>query len=356
MIRNCAIGILLLWSMSSCVKDKPNPPDRPDLNSSHRKAIILNEGSYGLNNADLSILDVDSGIVSNQVFKLANNKNLGDVAQHITIINGQYWIAINNSNRISIIDTSNFKEVATIQNIKYPRFILQVSPSKAYVSSMYFSFLQIIDIPSKTLAGQIQTDFPNQEQMLLHNGMVYCTNWDTASNLLYKIDPSNDAIIKKINLPGRASHSVVKDKANNIWILAGNKYKDKISTLTCLNPMTDTVVKTFNFQTQDDPIKLTSNKSGDTLYFINVNYLGQATNNGLYRMSIADHQLPSAPFILAQPNSYIWGVSLDPNNGHVFITDPKGFTQQSTVMEYNAQGNLLRSFQCGIGANSVLFP
>jgi hypothetical protein len=356
MIRKWFIGCFLLLGLSACVKDKPNPAIRPELNTAHRKALVLNEGSYGLNNADISILDLDSGISLNQMYKLANNKSLGDVAQHMTKIDGNYWIAINNSNRIVIIDTANLKEVATIQHVKYPRYILQVSPTKAYVSSMYFSYIQIIDIPSKTIVGQIPTDFPNQEQMIIHEGMVYCTNWDTASNLLYKIDPNTDAVVKKKNLPGRASHSIVKDKSNQLWILSGNKYKNKTSTLSCLNPSQDTIIHSFTFPADADPIKLSINLSGDTMYFIHVDYLGQSNNNGLFRMAITDNQLPSTPFIQAQPNSYIWGISIDPQTGHVFITDPKGFTQQSTVMEYTSEGKLLRSFPCGIGANSILFP
>ena len=354
-MKHWIIGFILVLSINACVKDKPNPPDKPILNNTHRTAIVLNEGSYGLNNADISVLDLDSGVAVNQVFKYANNKSLGDVAQQISLINGQYWITLNNSNRISILDTSSFVEVASISNVKFPRHILKVSADKAYVSSIYNTYIQIIDLNSKSIVGQIPTDYPNQEQMLLHNGMVYCTNWDTASNLIYKIDPTSNTIVKKIELPYRASHSIVQDKLGRIWILAGNKYKEKLSSLSCLDPTADTLLKSFVFPSDADPIKLTINTSRDTLYFININYLEQASNNGLYRMSITDMQLPSSPFIAAQINSYIWGISIDPLDGHIFITDPKGFAQQSTVAEYNSQGTLLRNFQTGIGANSILF-
>lgn len=346
----------LVLLLLGCVKDKPSPPDHSLLNTTNKKAILLNEGTYGLNNADISILDLTEGHIVNQVFKVANNKSLGDVAQHLTLINGQYWVALNNSNRISIIDTSSFKEIASINNIKFPRYILQTSPSRAYITSMYFPDIYIVNLQTYSIEGKIQLESLNPEQMLLHKGMVYCTTWDTASNLLYKIDPTLDAVVKKINLPGRASHSIVKDKENYLWILSGNKYKNTPSTLTRIDSKNDSITNYFTFSHDTDPIKLTINATQDTLYYINIDYLGASQNNGLYQMSIQASTLASAPFIHAAPNSYLWGLSINPTNGHIFITDPKGFNQQSVVLEYNSQGQMLRSYQAGIGASSILFP
>jgi DNA-binding beta-propeller fold protein YncE len=337
----------------ACVKDKPNIDKPQEIASGNKSIVILNEGSYGLNNADISFLDKEKNIISNQLFSTKNGKYLGDVAQSITLINGSYYVAVNNSSKIVIIDTATFIEKSTITNIHFPRYILPVSNTKAYVSSLYYPEISVLDLTTNKVTKTITTDYINTEQMIMSNGFVYCCNWDTSSNLLYKINPFTDSIIEKISLPGRASHHIVVDKDENIWVLSGNKYKNKKSYLTCIHH--DTVLKTFAFPIDADALRLDINATKDTMYYLLVNYNGGNTYNGLYKMSIYDFNLPSNAFIAAQTNTYFWGLGLDYITGHIFLADPKGFSQQSTIIEYNSLGEKINQYQAGIGANSFLF-
>jgi hypothetical protein len=347
--------ILLLISCISCVKDIPNPTTKSNASTSNKGVLLLNEGAYGMNNAEISFIDLEKKLVTNSIFKSTNNKSLGDVAQSMTIINAMYFIAVNNSSKIVVINLTNFSEIATIENVQFPRSILQISPTKAYVTSLYYPSISVLDLNTLKITNKITVDYNNTEQMILSNGSVYCTNWDTASNLLYKINPNTDVIEKRISLPGRASHSITKDKNGMLWILSGNKYKNKSSYLTCINPTNDSIYKSFAFPSISDPFRLTMNPSHDTLYFIQVNYNGGHDYNGIYRMSIEDNTLPSMAFIPAQLNSYYWAIGIDTATHHIFVSDPKGFSQQSTILEYTSSGQLIQQYQAGIGVNSFLF-
>ncbi len=147
---------------------------------------------------------------------------------------------------------------------------------------------------------------------------------------------------------------MVEDKDQRLWILSGNTYKNKSACLTRINTQTRLVEQTLYFDAKDDPIRLTMNSTKDTLYFINVNYNG-SSHNGVYRLSIYTNTLPSTPWITAPANTYFWAMGFNPRDGHLFLSDPKGFTQSSTVYEYTADAVLLRSYATGIGSNQFLF-
>jgi len=53
---NLEFGILYFFAffLNACVKDIPNPSDKTIPNGSHKGVLILNEGSYANNNAEIS--------------------------------------------------------------------------------------------------------------------------------------------------------------------------------------------------------------------------------------------------------------------------------------------------------------
>ncbi len=342
-------------SLQACIKDKPKPELHVLPNATHHGIVICNEGSYGNNNGELSFLDFETKTIINQLYFTSNTTSLGDVVQSISLINNTYYVTVNNSNKIVVIDPNTYKEITTITSVKSPRYITQVGANKAYVSCLYFPNVYVLDLTSNTITKTIHVDYPNTEKMIYLNGYCYVTNWDTASNVIYQINTGNDSIENRIHINGQASHDLVCDKNGMLWILSGNKYKNKSSHLTQYNPLSNQIVQTLPFISEQDPFRLSINTNKDTLYFINVDYNGTSSSNGLYKMSISDGTLPALPFIQAPVNSYFWAFGLDSVTHHIFLSDPKGFTQQSTVYEYSNTGNFINQYTAGIGANSFLF-
>lgn len=351
---NRLLIIFSAWGfLSACVKDKPYPVAHELPNATHRGMLLCNEGSYGNNNGELAFLDLETHTLYNDLFRTANAKSLGDIVQSVSLVNGLYYVVVNHSNKIVIVDPVTFKERGSIL-VQSPRFITQVAADKAYISCLYFPRIYVLDLNTNSITRTIATDYPNTEQMRCRNGACYVTNWDTASKLLYKVDISTDSIIKRITLPGKASHGLAVDKENKWWILSGNKYKNTPSFLSRFDPEHDTVLNALAFPPAHDPFRLTMHPSGDTIYYINVDYNGSSTSNGLYKLGIHETSLPSAPFIAAQTNSYFYALAIDSISAHIFLSDPKGFTQQSTLYEYGAGGSLIRQYQSGIGTNQLI--
>lgn len=348
------LALCLLSFFASCKKDKPDAPDKPGITDSASKLYIVCEGSLGNGNASLDMYDLSTGKAYEDVYKSANGTALGDVFQSMTRIGDRLFLCVNNSDKIVVLNAADHKHTGTI-SIPKPRYILPVSDSKAYVSTLFSNKVYIINPSTLEVKGSVNMPAQNPEGMLLHEGKVLVCGWDTASDKVFVIDTASDAVERTIAVAGRALQEVMPDKNGNLWVLAGNVEKKKVATLTLLNSNGSQILRSYIFPAKADPIRLVSNAARDVLYFIEANYYGGTANNGVYRMSITDNSLPAIPLIQADSLQYYWGLQVEPVTDRIFVGDPKGFTQRGTVSIYDKDGNRLSSFATGVGPGHFYF-
>lgn len=356
-MRSISKYLLLLWllPLAACVKDKPADPVRPVLPSDGRRLLIANEGSFGNGNASLSVFRLDDGTVYNDVFAQQNGgQSLGDVFQSMLLDGDLLYLAINNSNKILVVNKIDFKLQGTIP-VTQPRYMLKVSEDKMYVSCLNAPKISIINPKTLQETGQINIDRPSAEGLTLLNGKVYACNWDTASHHIYEIDPLADTIIRRLPVAGAAPQQTIADKNGKLWVLAGNVYKQKTASLTQIDPASGAILKSFTFPAGADVMKPCWNPARDTLYYLGVNYNGGTAFNGVYRMPINATTLPASLFIPAQALQYFWALTVDPLTNLVYVGDPKGFIQQGSISIYQPDGALVQSFTTGLGPGFLLF-
>lgn len=346
------VGLLAI-GVNACVKDKPNPPDYPLPQPTTRMALLANEGAFGNGNAALSVFDFEKDSLYNNVFFEKNQQHLGDVLQSITEIKDYIFLAINNSDKITVISRHDFSFIKNI-SVRKPRYMLQVNADKLYVTSLYYSEINIIDLNTLEVSGKISTDYPNTEGLILQDGKVYACNWNIACNYIYEIDPEHDHIIGRIPIAGYAPQQIVADREGYLWVLAGNVQQQAPASLSRIDP-SGAISRSFIFPSGADIIKPAFNPTRDTLYYIGVNYDGGTENNGIYRMRIDAEHLPQETFIAAQPFQYFWGLGIDSLTGKIFIGDPKGFIQQGSLSIYDATGTRSASYATGIGPGYFYF-
>ena len=351
---NITLAVFFLCWLAGCKKDKPDEHTLPNLAPGN--IFVVCEGAYGRGNATLYSIPPARDTAYGDVFKSANPQSLGlgDVFQSMKKIGDKLFLCINSSDKIVVLNASDLKQTGDIQ-IPKPRYILPVSPTKAYVSSLYSNNVYIINTQTMQLTDSIILPYENTEGMCLYNGTAFITTWDTASDLIYKIDITTDKVIQPVKISGYAAQSVLIDKEQMLWVLAGNKTKGKAATLTRLDPFTGDVLTTYYFPKDADPLKPVFNNAKDTIYFIEVNYNGEPANNGIYRMGIHDANLPTQAFVTPGQYQYYWGLGIDPSNGNIYIGDPLGFNQKGRVMIYRQDGVLIRSFITGEGPGSFYF-
>lgn len=334
----------------SCKKENNSllPPT-----TSGTKVFVVCEGSLGNGNAQLDFYSPTKDSFYQNVFENINGFSLGDVFQSMSFIDNKYFLCINNSDKIQVMDTPLYS-LASI-NVPKPRYLTPVTANKAYVSSLFSNRIFVLNTATYQIEDTIFFTYKNTESILKYGNDVWVCAWDTANQNLYKVDATSNTIIDSFSIGVAAPQEIILDKENKAWVLAGNVAKGKNVSLVRVDLNNKQVLQTFTFLTSADVVKPVFNNAKDTLYFIEVNYSGGAQNNGVYRMNIHDNQLPIQAFIPALQNQYFWALGINPWNSDVYIGDPKGFVQKGAMVIYGTDGVLKKQFACGVGPGHFFF-
>ncbi len=328
---------LLLYS---CVKDKPNiqSPSNVNISASH-KVYITNEGNFMYNNASVTFYDPITRQVIQDIFKSQNpTHTLGDVCQSISKIGNEYYLVVNNSSKIVIVNADDLKYKYTIMGFISPRYILPVSYSKAYVSDLYANKIAIVNLPTKTITSYVPCNGWT-EKMIQYYGKVFVSN--LYKNYVYVIDAIQDIITDSIYV-GKYLSGLVLDKNDNLWILSsGDASIAQNPQLLQVNPVNHQVLKTFTFSSTASPHHLIIDSKRENLFFI---------DNHIYKMNINDTQLPGSPFITSVNNNF-YSMEWSGFDDNLYVSDAMDYIQNSTIYRYNSSGQLIHSFKAGINAS-----
>ena len=353
------ILLLTIFIAFSCNKKNideitvPGGNEPPVTPVSYENGIfIVNEGNYNWGNASISFINGKDYLVHNDIFQLANKKNLGDVAESMKVYNDMGFIVVNNSNSIEVVSLKDFKSIKTITGFNSPRNIEIIDSNKAYVTNMIRD-IAVIDLKSLTITKIIHfQDWT--ESMILYNDYLFVTSVGnyTASNAARKakiqiIRTSDDQVVDSI-MTGKEPLSILLDRKQKMWVLCTggfDKYEDP--TLLRIDPELKIVEKTFKFvKGTDTPSRLCINPTGDTIYYL---------NNGVYQMPVNSPSLPSQPLIPADGHLF-YGLGVNPGNGNLFVSDAVDYVQNGWVYQFNqSNGNLIKAFRAGRIPGSFCF-
>ena len=311
--------------------------------SSGYKVYITNEGNFGSNNASVSLYDLGNGQVVNDIYKTQNNNAvLGDVCQSMTKINNKFYIVVNNSGKIVVVNPNDFKLTGTITGLTSPRFIMPITFNKAYVTDLFSNSISIIDLNTNTKTGSIPCSGWTEQMVLIYN-KAFITNNNT--NYTYVINTITDQITDSINV-GKFGGSIVTDKNSKIWVLSGKDTPNSIAgKLSRIDPVTLQVELTLPFNLSDSPGNLCINATKDTLYFLNKN---------VYRMDISSTVLPFFTFVTNFNNTF-YGLGVSDKDYTIYVSDAIDYIQKSSIMVYSPTGQLKTTFKTGINASGFYF-
>ncbi|MFB6318176.1 YncE family protein [Saccharicrinis sp. FJH54] len=340
--------IVLVSGLVACETENPQPEEIIGLGSG---VFVLNEGNFGANNASLSFYSKDSMNLTNNVFQSLTGKELGNVLQSMSIINGKAYLVMNASQKIEILDLNTF-ENSRITDLSYPRYMIQAGTNKAYISNgngYNQDYIYVLNTTTNSLTDSIAIS-TGPETFLKDGSDVYvaCKGGYLTDSTLYVINSETDKITDTIAV-GEVPVEMVKDASGSIWVLCNGRivyasdWKTVIKTIPgCLkkiNPLTKHVEQTITFAS---PVagfgtnNLAINKEGTTLYI----------NNGDIKAYDIENDLMS-PLIL---NANWYGIDVDPQTGNIWGTLFSG-----KVQVYNTEGNRLAEYTAGVSPNGVVF-
>ncbi len=336
--------IIFSVALFSCVKDKPQDHIQPQVHLTQAKKVyIINEGVFNSGNASISLYDTGSDAVIENFYGTQNpsSPNVGDVAQSLSKINGKFYLVVNNSGKIIVLD-DQFKKINQITNLSSPRYVLPITNQKAYVSDYNGNAISIVDLNTNTKTATIPCSGFTEEMILIYN-KVFVTN--VKRNYVYTINTINDTKTDSIYV-GPSAGSIVIDKNDKVWVLGSGDNQNNIpGKLLRINPLTNQVEVSYTFAPGDSPFRLCLNKTKDTLYYI---------KGGICRMAITDAGLPATEFI-AKGTKNFYGMGINPNDHTIYAADALDYISKSNIYIYNAAGNEKTHFKAGLIANGFYF-
>ena len=328
----------------SCKKDEPIEPAQAPLQTIQPGdgIFVTNEGNFQFGNAKVSFLRFSNSVVTEDVFQSANNLPLGDVCQGMSFINGAAYVVVNNSGKIEVVRPSDFVSLATITGFTSPRYILQVSATKAYVSDLYGNGLSIVNLTNNTITGHIT--IPGwTEKMIIVNGQVFVSNFQR--DKLYVVDGATDNVTDSITVL-KGGNSVVTDANGKLWLLcAGDFQTSSPGGLFRIDVLNHAVEWSAVFPAGNSPNNLNIDPTGNSLYFLNSN---------VYKMTISDSLAPSVAFITSSGRNY-YSISVHPTTGDLYISDAIDYVQRGRVYRFNSSGTELSYFLAGVTPGGIWF-
>jgi len=337
--------MMMIVTMLSCNKGNDFGEQSTDASNyiPAKGVFIISEGNFTWGNGIISFYNFNTHAIANDIFYAVNKRPLGDVPVSMQQMNELIYIVVNNSGKIEVVSPIDFASVKTITGMMSPRFIQQINANKAYVSDLESPVINILNLQTNTITGQINT-IKATDRMLLYNNTVFVCNWSQYyvhqnNNTVQVINATTDKLTDSITV-GKEPNSMVMDKNNKLWVLCSGGYNnEEIPSLVCINPNTLSVEKTLLFASKYlSPTSLDINATKDTLYYI---------SNDIYKMSINETAIPSTPFI-NKGSRLFYSLAVSPSTNELFISDAIDYTQNGFVFRFDAHGNVLDSVRAGI--------
>lgn len=177
--------------------------------------IVLNEGNFGSGSGSVSKVSLtDSSLgVENLAFFNQNNNHIGNVVQSMQVVDGNYWIVVNNSQKIVVTD-QEFNHLHTITGFNSPRYIVQ-TPDKVFVSDLYQDAIYVVSKSSQRITAAIPTASWNEE-LLIVNDQLWATNADLKTISVFSTEDYR--LLQTIQV-SKQPLSIQKDTQGNVWVL-----------------------------------------------------------------------------------------------------------------------------------------
>lgn len=340
-MRNLTMIALVaaLFAMAANCK-KPLDPSGRQAFIKGETVFILNEGAFQQGNGSVSVYNKTDQEVENKLFQSINGENPGDIVQSMSIIDGQGYIVVNNSQKIEVTGLDSLLRRAQISGFTSPRYILKVGDKKAYVSELFGDSIAIVDLSSHSISGKIGIGGWTEE-MMMHNGKVLVGNNSNA--FIYVIDPLTDSIVDKIALLNQAK-SMAHDSDGDVWVLCSGSFTGDLPHVYELDKNDFSIKKDF-------PLSggyagdLTANAAGDAFYFLNTD---------VYKFSVNDNQAPANALIPAGSHSW-YAIGVDPANDELYLGDAGDFSSNGAVYRFSSSLSPIDTMQVGISPGYFLF-
>ena len=366
------LAVLLMGTavMTSCDPAEDYPETYLQVYSTG--AYVVNSGNMGSKiESSLTAIDYASSTATQNVFKAANGRSLGDTANDGIVYGNKIYLAVDQSNTIEVIDKKTKQSIKQIKTTDLlgkaegaePRHI-SADGGKVYFTT-YGGYVAAVDTTDFALQKKWQVgSYP--EGLVIGKGNLYVanSNYGNGGGNISCINLSNDKVETK-NIEGVNNPTSIYYASNVLYVL-DNQYYD-----ASYNAYGENALRAVSFA------------EGKSQKVADGNYAVCVTPGATTRMAVVRPYffVLNAPFggtpsvsVLAAGSTQAQtmtlsempvspcGIFVDPLNGHIFVLSyrlgDKGYPDYSGngyVVEYDRAGQKQHEYETGVGSCAMFF-
>ena len=367
------LAVLLMGTavMTSCDPAEDYPESYLQVYSTG--AYVVNSGNmYSNIESSLTAIDYASSTATQNVFKAANGRTLGNTANDGIVYGNKIYLAVDQSNTIEVIDKKTKQSIKQIKTTELlgnaegadPRHII-ADGGKVYFTT-YGGYVAAVDTTDFALQKKWQVgSYP--EGLVIGNGNLYVanSNYGAGGGNISCINLSNDNVETK-NIEGVNNPTSIYYYAGRVYVL-DNQYYD-----ASYNAYGENALRAVDFA------------DGKSQKVADGNYAVCVTPGATTRMDVVRpyFYVLNAPYggspsvsvfaagIITQPQALTLsempvspcGIFADPLNGHIFVLSyrmgDKGYADYNGngyVVEYDSAGKKLHEYETGVGSCAMFF-
>jgi hypothetical protein len=275
------------------------------------------------------------------------------------------YIVSNNSNKITIVNSSDFIKTGSIDSTVLPRYFLPIATTnKAYISEYgkdsattgNAGAIRVYDMVNKKVVKRILLKTKGANQMLLTGAKVYVGNdggnvWGSAvDSVLSVVTANGDSLLKTIPL-GAGAYNVkgmTFDINNDLWVLCTGSWDRPGSTGKLIKLHGEVVERTFDVPQGASALVIDPSKYN--LYFI--------ADNKIYTKDILNFGATPPTLWMTNPTNFksLYGLGYDTKSGFLFAADGGNFTAAGQIHVINPSDKSLKySKTVGVAPNGFYF-
>ena len=370
------LAVLLMGTavMTSCSDDNDGPETYLQVYSTG--AYVVNSGNmYNKIESSLTAIDYASSTATQNVFKTANGRSLGNTANDGIVYGNKIYLAVDKENTIEVIDKKTKQSIKQIKTTDLlgkaegaePRHII-ADGGKVYFTT-YGGYVAAVDTTSFALQKKWQVgNYP--EGLVIGNGNLYVanSNYGAGGGNISCINLSNDNVKTK-NIEGVNNPTGIYYASNVLYVLDNPVY----------GPAPDYAATGENALRAVSFAEGKSQKVADGNYAVCVTpgaattrdvevvrphfFVLNAPYGGTPSVSVlvAGSTQPQAMTLSEMPVSPC-GIFVDPLNGHIFVLSYRlgdsgyaDYNGNGYVVEYDRAGQKLHEYETGVGSCAMFF-
>lgn len=370
------LAVLLMGTavMTSCDPAEDYPETYLQVYSTG--AYVVNSGNmYSNIESSLTAIDYASSTATQNVFKTANGRSLGNTANDGIVYGNKIYLAVDQSNTIEVIDKKTKQSIKQIKTTDLlgkaegaePRHI-SADGGKVYFTT-YGGYVAAVDTTSFALQKKWQVgSYP--EGLVIAHGNIYVanSNYGKGGGNISCINLSNDKVETK-NIEGVNNPTSIYYASNVLYVLDNqyydasyNAYGENALRAVSFAEGKSQKVADGNYAVCVTPGATTTARTSVEVvrphfFVLNTPYGGTPSVS----VFVAGSTQAQAMTLSEMPVSPC-GIFADPLNGHIFVLSYKmgdngyaDYNGNGYVVEYDSAGQKQHEYATGVGSCAMFF-